>query len=77
MAPRAEQIASRKLAIPLDDGRPNRWFRRDRKAFSDCALVEVALQRHRIATLQVPVHPETTLSHLPIIEVFVILIRSR
>src|SRR5437660_9765178 len=72
MAPAAEQIASRKLAIPLDDGRPNRWFRRDRKAFSNCALVEVALQRHRIATLQVPVHPETTLSHLPIIEVFVI-----
>src|SRR5438309_6246440 len=72
MAPRAEQIASRKLAILLDDGWSDGGFRRDRNAFSDCAFVEVALQRHRVATLQVPVHPETALSHLPVIEVLVI-----
>src|SRR6266849_7736303 len=72
MAPAAEQIASRKLAILLDDSRSGCGFRRDRNTFSDCALVEVALQRHRVATLQIPVHPETTLSHLPVIEVLVI-----
>src|SRR6266404_9741558 len=72
MTPAAEQIAARKLAILLDDGRSDRGIRRDRNALSDCALIEVALQRHRIATLQVPVHPETALSHLPVIEVLVI-----
>src|SRR5690348_1626442 len=77
MAPAAEQVASRKLAILLDDSRSRRGFRRDRDAFSDCALVEVALQRHRIVTLQVPVHPETALSHLPVIEIFVIWMELR
>src|SRR6266850_1107357 len=72
MVPAAEQIASRELAILLDDSRSDRGFRCDRNTLSDCALVEVALQSYRIATLQVPVHPKTTLSHLPVIEVFVI-----
>src|SRR5712692_11917363 len=72
MPPAAEQIASRKLAILLNNGRPDRGFGRDRNAFSDCALVKFALQRHRIAALRVPVHPETALSHLPVIEVLAI-----
>src|SRR5436190_4190957 len=77
MVPAAEQVASRKLAILLDDSRSGRGFRRDRDAFPDCALVEVALQRHRIATVQVPVHPEAALSHLPVIEVLVIWVELR
>src|SRR5579872_6529592 len=77
MAPAAEQIAARELAILLDDSRSDRRFRCDRNTLSDCALVDVALQSYRIPTLQVPVHPETTLSHLPVIEVLVIWMELR
>src|SRR5258708_23133640 len=77
MAPAAEQIASRELAILLDDSRPDRGFRRDGNTLSDRAFVEVALQRYRITTLQVPIHSETALSHLPAIEVFVIWMELR
>src|SRR5216684_8725938 len=72
MAPAAEHIASRKLAILLNNGRSDRRSRCDGKAFSDCALIKVALQCHHIVALQVPVHSKTALSHFPVIEVRVI-----
>src|SRR6266498_2040767 len=72
MAPTAKQITSRKLAILLNDRRGGSGFCRDGNAFSDCALVKVALERQRVVALQVPVHPETALPHLPVIEVLVI-----
>src|SRR6185295_17469053 len=72
MAPASEQITSRKLAIPLNDGRGSREFRRDGNALADFSLVKVALERQRVVALQVPIHSETTLSHAPVIEVLVI-----
>src|SRR5438046_1071680 len=72
VTPAAEQIATRKLAILLNNGRSDRRSRRDGKALSDFTFVKVALQGHHIVPLAVPVHSETALSHLPVIEVRVI-----
>src|SRR6266852_4137053 len=72
MAPLAEQIPSRKLAILLNNGRGDRGSGRDGNALPDGALVKIALKRQRVGTLQFPVHPETALSHLPAVEVLAI-----
>src|SRR6266852_4203747 len=72
MAPAAEQITSRELAILLNNGGSDRGFRRDGNTLSDCALVKVPLECQGVVALQVPIHPETALSHFPAIEVLVV-----
>src|SRR2546425_172539 len=67
MAPSAEQIPSRDLAMLLNNGSRDGGVSRDGKAFPDAAFVKIALQRQRVRALQVPVHPEAALSHLPVV----------
>src|SRR5882762_7756536 len=70
--PPAEQIPSRNLATLLHDGRGHRWFRRDGGAFSDFALVHVALHGHGVTAGRLPVCPKSALPYPPIVEILAI-----
>src|SRR6266478_1553085 len=75
--PPAEQISSRNLAIPLHDGRGGRCLRRDGSAFSDFALVHVALDSHCVTTSRLPVCPKSALPDPPIVEILAIGVELR
>ncbi len=70
--PTAEYISARYIFGSIQVKGRGRGVICDILPLPDSALIKITLNRQRIPVVIVPVHPETTLAQLPIIEIIVI-----